>query len=150
MVELRFANKEQIPDFSNITRLEELRGLISNPLASNDVGARMNYCSSKRITYWGRGGKLICDGETEIPMLMGVWSSASMSEKAFKEFIEEFVGYYGTLIEVEDFVGDGEFVSDANKKHLEQAMNCTVRFTTANINKDEEKRLSSGKFLEQL
>ena len=61
------------------------------------------------MTYWGCGGKVICHGDNEFPLLMGTWSSALMSKEEFHKFIKEFKKYYGRFIHMKYFVGDEEF-----------------------------------------
>ena len=125
--------KDKVGDFSKIGRLEELRGIINNPHVSKDVGAQMNYNSSKRIMYWGRGGYVIICGDSGLPLLMGTWSSAVMSKEEFYKFIKEFKKYYGRFICVKDFVGDGEFDMDGIEELVKEELGANARFTTAKL-----------------
>jgi hypothetical protein len=125
--------KDKVGSFSQIGKLEELRGIMSNPYAAKDVGARMNYSSSKRMAYWGRGGKVMCDGDSELPLLMGTWSSAVMGKEEVHKFIKEFKKHYGTFIHVKNLVGDGEFDIEGIDAMVKKELGAKARFTTAKL-----------------
>lgn len=113
---------------------------MSNPHVSNDVGARMNYCSSKRMTYWGYGGKVICDGDSELPLLMGTWSSAMMGKEELNKFIREFKKAYGRFVSVKDVVGDGEFAMEGVEEVVKAELGARARFTKAAVQKGVQVR----------
>jgi len=127
--------KDKVGDFSQVGRLEELRDIINNPHASKDVGARMNYNSSKRMTYWGYGGYVIICGDSGLPLLMCTWSNAVISKEKFQKFIKEFKKYYGRFICVKDFVGDGEFDMEGIEELVKDELGANARFTTAKLQK---------------
>jgi hypothetical protein len=109
-----------------VKQFVQLRGLLSNSLPAKDSGTKLNYCASKKMTYWGRGGKILTDAESELPVLLGIQRDAAISEAEFTEFLQLFRASYGEAFPIEELVGDGEFAPEGYKEGTEKVLEVSL------------------------
>jgi hypothetical protein len=101
---------------------DEWQGLLDNQLQMRDPGAKLNYCASKKLKYYGRGGRLLTDGASELPLIAWVKSSARISNEEFDGLMEETAELVPRRARILRLTGDGEFDTDAKeaacRRHL--------------------------------
>ncbi|MFQ5820311.1 MAG: hypothetical protein ACE5I5_10020 [Candidatus Heimdallarchaeota archaeon] len=105
-----------------VKRFDHLRGLMSNPLPAKDAGTKLNYCASKKMAYWGRGGIIVSDADSELLLLIGTQRDAAISEREVTEFLKLIQTSYGEALPVEAMVGDGEFAPSGYKKAVKEVL----------------------------
>lgn len=91
------------------------QGLMDNSLQLRDPGARLNYCSSKDLTYQGREGGLFVDGDTELPLIGWVQSGARIGTEEFHNAMELASELLPSYRKIQTVVGDKEFDTDRNE-----------------------------------
>ena len=94
---------------------DEWQGLLDNQLQMRDPGAKLNYCASKKLKYYGRGGRLLTDGPSELPLLVWVKRSARISNDEFETLMEETAEFLPDRTKTLRLTGDGEFDTDTKE-----------------------------------
>ncbi|MFX0095781.1 MAG: hypothetical protein ACFFBD_28845 [Candidatus Hodarchaeota archaeon] len=94
---------------------DEWQGLLDNQLQMRDPGAKLNYCASKKLKYYGRGGILLTDAKSELPLLTWVKSSGRISNEMFDQLLEETADLLPVRTRVLRLIGDGEFDTDTKE-----------------------------------
>jgi len=113
----------QQPTFPNQNvQWDDWLGLLDNSHQLRDPGARLNYCASKNLTYYGREGVVLGDAFSELPLVLFVQASARIGKSEFKAIMERADELLSRYRQVEKVLGDGEFDTDANEERCRQTL----------------------------
>ena len=93
---------------------EDWQGLLGTHHALKDPGAQLNQCASKHLTYLGRGGTVLVDSATELPLVGWVQAQVRLSRQDFQRMMQQADALLPPTARIAYLVGDGEFDSDAN------------------------------------